>query len=814
MKFQCPKCHTAYQMEFSNLGEAGVAVECAKCHKKFRVKKKASPQKVAAHSHAKEDLSPPGEMESHADLPMEEKHESDFVEEPTSVTEDSFSSPETDSEIDDLIAKFVKKEHLEDEAPDEPSTSEKTPSHTFQEEELDDLLNDLIGGETSSSIDEATANELQNIVDELTAVSPPQEDPSDNPDITDVAQPSPEESTTAEAVPAVEDHLEKAEENFVPTPGEDIQEEIIDELSEQESTENAQETEIEKDPEIETPEEPALEQAIDEPEQEPETVEEKQETPEETKSEAPPAPEAKAEPEEEKEKSDSEEMSDEDLWAQAFADQEKAEQEQKTEEKQETPEEAESETPPSPEAKAEPEEEKEKSDSEEMSDEDLWAQAFADQDKTEQEQKGDAKEESEESSVQEETTAPEGKEEVKEEVAAEPAAEETTESAKSEETAEETAAEPEEEKEEPEESSAPEETTASEGEEEVKEEVDAEPAAEETTESAESEATPEESSEEAGDVDEEVPEEEEGEPEEEEEEVLPGFPDPADYDDDEEYEEPVQKKKFGFISLPKSKTGKVILTSGVAALALIAGGIYFGMQTFLPPELAQLINEKMNIEDASAPTENQAIEQEVVPAPEAGDVGDITKQDETPITGEPSQTGEPATTGEAAKAEDSPTPDAPKLTDNLKTEETEITEKVSEAIAPLESHGIEIVTNETDKDKKPSNEELLATVFSPVKTIHLSTILPVAYSSNDIRVLSFDLELELSNPETAQFIQDALPVYEKIMIATVEKFLDKKFYNDILYVKEKLRKQIQNDINKSLRKGRVKRTKFNDFLVQ
>ena len=96
----------------------------------------------------------------------------------------------------------------------------------------------------------------------------------------------------------------------------------------------------------------------------------------------------------------------------------------------------------------------------------------------------------------------------------------------------------------------------------------------------------------------------------------------------------------------------------------------------------------------------------------------------------------------------------------------------------------------------------------------MSTIMPVAYNSTDIRVLSFSLELQMSDAASARQVRAALPIYEKIMINTVEEFLKRKFYDDVLYVKEKLQKRLLIAMNKSIQGGRVKKTKFTDFAIQ
>ena len=63
-------------------------------------------------------------------------------------------------------------------------------------------------------------------------------------------------------------------------------------------------------------------------------------------------------------------------------------------------------------------------------------------------------------------------------------------------------------------------------------------------------------------------------------------------------------------------------------------------------------------------------------------------------------------------------------------------------------------------------------------------------------------------------MREALPVYEQIMINTVEDFLRRKFYDDVLYVREKLQKRLLTAMNKSIQGGRVKKTKFTDFAIQ
>jgi len=64
-------------------------------------------------------------------------------------------------------------------------------------------------------------------------------------------------------------------------------------------------------------------------------------------------------------------------------------------------------------------------------------------------------------------------------------------------------------------------------------------------------------------------------------------------------------------------------------------------------------------------------------------------------------------------------------------------------------------------------------------------------------------------------LQNGLPLFEEITIQIVENFLNRKFYNDILYVKEKLQKRLKVAYNKKIKgDSRVKKIKFKDFLIK
>jgi predicted Zn finger-like uncharacterized protein len=249
----------------------------------------------------------------------------------------------------------------------------------------------------------------------------------------------------------------------------------------------------------------------------------------------------------------------------------------------------------------------------------------------------------------------------------------------------------------------------------------------------------------------------------------------SDYDDDDEDEigfSPPEKKKSIF-SLPTSRTGKLVLGGGVLAILLTAGGAYFALQTLAPPELTDMAKSSSEVPEGLQPKDTQ-----VNTAPQS-----------------------PAEKNEAPTPNEKPNP---ALTAALGTDE------------PPSPKGDtkNPVSAEIESDSGPSRG-LVAALAPGNHSVQLATIMPVAYSINDIRVLSFNLEAEMSDAKSAQVIREAMPVFEKITVTTVERLMDKNFFNDILYVQEKLKKNLQNNFNKTLEGGgRVKKITFKEFTVR
>ena len=260
------------------------------------------------------------------------------------------------------------------------------------------------------------------------------------------------------------------------------------------------------------------------------------------------------------------------------------------------------------------------------------------------------------------------------------------------------------------------------------------------------------------------------------EDDYPEDDDDEEYDDEEESSD--ERIKIGPISVPATRTGKMMLAGGALGILLTAGGVYFAMQTFSPPELSEV--EKMEAE-----------------VPE----GLTPKKDENKMPEPKEESVPPKSTPEETKK-----PDVPGMT--KEDTQSEVAQELNKSDTLSEAaKAVEVIEEDT--------EGLQAALSPEAKMVKLATIMPVAFDVNDIRVLSFTLEITFDNEAGAKVLQSALPLFEEITVQTVERFLSRKFYNDILYVKEKLQKRLQLAYNKKIQgESRVKKIKFQDFLIQ
>ena len=321
-------------------------------------------------------------------------------------------------------------------------------------------------------------------------------------------------------------------------------------------------------------------------------------------------------------------------------------------------------------------------------------------------------------------------------------------------------------------------------------------------------------------------------------------------DAEESGDESEARAKIGPIPLPRTLFGRVLMGGTLLALAGTTVAVYFGVQTFMPPEIAKYLpfpkkeagvpGEIPLPSDAESGVQKPLVEEPGGARKSAEIDGERTSSqlgadnqpgqekptaDESPAK-EVKPTSLAADSGRPLKQTEQASQPTPALSDQQSG-----ADKPSELKPPAADDGTTKDVSEAleaalgdDEASTTTTEDVDAPLLDPfvpkATVVEFNTIMPVAYTVKDIRVLSFDVAVELDAPKSASLIREAMPVFEKIMVKTVEDFLarkmkkEKKFYNDILYVREKLLKQLTIAFNKGLKGGTVKKVKFKEFLVQ
>jgi len=259
----------------------------------------------------------------------------------------------------------------------------------------------------------------------------------------------------------------------------------------------------------------------------------------------------------------------------------------------------------------------------------------------------------------------------------------------------------------------------------------------------------------------------------------------AEYDDDDEFEFQRKNRKLGPFTVPHGRRGDWVIGGVMVVFLLIAGSVYFTLQTFAPGELTEIQTAKTEIPEGLSPRE--------IPLDELA--GNLT----SPKPPEPEKTPPLDTPGDKGEA--------------ILSDPVKILEESPEEKGILKDLAESQILKDTGKTQTAKIDESNLQGLTG-HSVTMSTIMPVAYNPTDIRVLSFSVEIQLSNAQSAKMVRESMPVYEEIMNQTVEDLLRRKFYNDILYVKEKLQKRLQTAMNKSIKNGHVRTAKFVDFAIQ
>jgi hypothetical protein len=256
-----------------------------------------------------------------------------------------------------------------------------------------------------------------------------------------------------------------------------------------------------------------------------------------------------------------------------------------------------------------------------------------------------------------------------------------------------------------------------------------------------------------------------------------------DYDEEEDdFDFQPRKRKLGPFTIPHGRRGDLVVGGVLMVFLLIAGSVYFTVQTFAPDELTNMQTAQTDVPEGLTPRK--------VPLDEMA--GDLIKPKPDVLPAEDTPEGK---------------------SDAILSEPSEILKESPEEKELLKDLAESQILKDTGKAQTARIDQSDLQAFTG-HSVTMSTIMPVAYNPTDIRVLSFSVEMQLSDAQSAKLVRDSLPVYEEVINQTVEDFLQRKFYNDVLYVKEKLQKRLQTAMNQSLKNGRVRKTKFIDFAIQ
>lgn len=107
-----------------------------------------------------------------------------------------------------------------------------------------------------------------------------------------------------------------------------------------------------------------------------------------------------------------------------------------------------------------------------------------------------------------------------------------------------------------------------------------------------------------------------------------------------------------------------------------------------------------------------------------------------------------------------------------------------------------------------------APVVPKERLARLGIILPIAFSSEETKVMTMNVKLELENKEAADRIKEDPLYYEGILEDLVDQFFRDKFYEDTHFVREKLKEVIIRHLNEKMKNGRIKKVDIEELKVK
>ena len=96
----------------------------------------------------------------------------------------------------------------------------------------------------------------------------------------------------------------------------------------------------------------------------------------------------------------------------------------------------------------------------------------------------------------------------------------------------------------------------------------------------------------------------------------------------------------------------------------------------------------------------------------------------------------------------------------------------------------------------------------------LAIAFPAVFSQDEMRVISVNIKLDIDNKKIYEQVKKGFPFFEEKVESTIEKYFEGKFYKDIQFVQEKLRKELHAKLNQEVKGGEIKGVELEDFLIQ
>ena len=153
--------------------------------------------------------------------------------------------------------------------------------------------------------------------------------------------------------------------------------------------------------------------------------------------------------------------------------------------------------------------------------------------------------------------------------------------------------------------------------------------------------------------------------------------------------------------------------------------------------------------------------------------------------------------------------------------------KVEEPVKPLETEKPAEMEKKPaageanlTESQQPSQAETQTASTPPAPPVpeerlaRLGIILPISFSSEENKVMTMNVKLELENKESADIIKKNPMYYEGILEDSVDQFFRDKFYEDTHFVREKLKEVVIRNINENMKNGRVKKVDIEELKVK